>query len=392
VGAATLRLHSKAERAVARDLTFPAEATQHHRDHRQASAVGWRTASAAAFPVLPDVHHIGLWPALALHAVAAAGQRGHLDLRSDGRVGLPAAKTACGTRWTRGCGARQARRSASMRIDYHTHAGLAEHYAQDFLTETARMRKEPLRMAVDPAEHDRVTAGYDKVIVLAFRSLHLGLNVTNEYVAEFVRARPQKYIGFASVDPHERDAVEQLRFAHQRLGLRGVKMSPIYQAFHPMDERVLPIYAYAEQHGLPILIHQGTTFPRRAPLKYASPLLLEDVCLAFPDLRFIIAHLGQPWFEDTISVMRKHPHLYADISGLHYRPWQFYNALMLFHEYGLLSRLVFGSDYPIATPQETLTGLRNVNQFTVGNSLPRIPEEEIDRLVDRNLLAELNLG
>lgn len=279
-----------------------------------------------------------------------------------------------------------------MIIDYHTHVGLDKHYSEEFRAETNRMRSRPLSMEVDPEEHDRVTSMCDKVVCLAFMSRHLGLGVTNEYVAEFISRKPEKYIGFASVDPHDGDAPNTLRYAHRTLGLRGLKMSPIYQAYHPMDERMLPIYRYCEDNGIPILLHQGTTFPRRAPLKYANPTLLEDVALAFPELRMIIAHLGHPWEVDTIAVLRKHPHIYADISGLFYRPWQFYNSMVLCTEYGVLNKLIFGSDYPVATPEETLAGLRRLNDFVEGTKFPRIPSEQIEALIHRNFLKELNLA
>lgn len=134
---------------------------------------------------------------------------------------------------------------------------------------------------------------------LAFRSTLLGFNVTNDYVAEFVDKKREKYIGFLSVDPHEPDFMEELERAYFDLGLKGIKLSPIYQGFHPTYERAMRIYSFAEEHGLPILMHQGATFPREAPLKYAHPEMLEDIAIVFPELRMIIAHLGHPWEIET---------------------------------------------------------------------------------------------
>lgn len=280
-----------------------------------------------------------------------------------------------------------------MIIDIHTHVGRWEHYSQEFLDEAYRMRGRPFPAQVEPEDYFKVMdeAGVKVSVALAFKSVHLGFHVPNEYVADFVRQHPDRLIGFAAVDPHERGALEELAYAHETLGLRGLKLSSIYQAFHPMDERVLPIYKYCEKHGLPILVHQGTTFPRRAPVKYASPLLMEDVCLAFPDLRIIIAHLGHPWEADTIALLRKHPHLYADLSGLFYRPWQFYNSMMLCWEYGVMNKLLFGSDYPVATPQETIDGIRSLGSFVEGTKFPRIPAEALEEIIYRDLRQELNL-
>ena len=70
----------------------------------------------------------------------------------------------------------------------------------------------------------------------------------------------------------------------------------------------------------------------------------------------VIAHLGHPWIAETLVLIRKHRHLYSDISALYYRPWQFYNALVLAMEYGVLDRLLFGTDYPFTTPASTHRG------------------------------------
>lgn len=282
-----------------------------------------------------------------------------------------------------------------MLIDYHTHIGREKkHYekASAFIREAKLMRgDQKVSMDIDPEAHRRAMASVDKAIVLSFRSTHLGFNVNNDYVADYVRTDPEKFIGFLSVDPHESDYMEELERAHFDLGLRGIKLSPIYQAFHPMDTRIIPVYKFAEKHGLPILLHQGATFPRRAPLKYAKTELLEDVALAFPELRMIIAHLGHPWEAETIVLIRKQPHLYADISGLYYRPWQFYNALMLCQEYDVMHKLLPGSDYPITTPGETADNVKTINDFLGDTKFPRICEDAIDQLLRRDVLDEFNL-
>jgi predicted TIM-barrel fold metal-dependent hydrolase len=173
--------------------------------------------------------------------------------------------------------------------------------------------------------------------------------------------------------------------------LRGVKLAPVYQNVDPMDHRLQPVYAYCQQHGLPIMFHQGTTFPRRAPLKFARPIQLEDVALRYPDLRMVIAHMGHPWMEETVVLIRKQPHVFADVSALYYRPWQFYNALMAAVEYGAAHKLLFGSDYPFTTPADSAAALRQVNHVTGVSGLPRIPERVIEDLIARDTFKLLGL-
>jgi predicted TIM-barrel fold metal-dependent hydrolase len=227
--------------------------------------------------------------------------------------------------------------------------------------------------------------------VLGFRARHVGVLVPNEYVAEYVGSHPGKLIGFCSVDPHDADAVQQLERSAEKLGLRGLKVAPIYQNVHPSDPRFVRLMEAAESLGIPVLIHQGTTFCENVSLELANPVLLQPLALRFPRLRMVIAHMGHPWIAETLVLIRKHRHLYADISALYYRPWQFYNALVLAMEYGVLDRLLFGTDYPFTTPAGTIEALRRVNHMVEGTNLPRIPPERIEALIHRDALPLLGL-
>jgi predicted TIM-barrel fold metal-dependent hydrolase len=106
----------------------------------------------------------------------------------------------------------------------------------------------------------------------------------------------------------------------------------------------------------------------------------------------VIAHLGHPWVEDTLVLIRKQPSLYADISAFHYRSWQFYNSLILAKEYGVLGKLLFGTDYPYTTPEATIEALRNFNKMAEGTNLPRLESEEIENLIHSPALEYLELG
>jgi predicted TIM-barrel fold metal-dependent hydrolase len=84
--------------------------------------------------------------------------------------------------------------------------------------------------------------------------------------------------------------------------------------------------------------------------------------------------------------------MYSDISALYYRPWQFYNALVSAMEYGVLERLLFGSDYPFTTPESTAAALRKVNEMVEGTHLPRIPEAKLEAMIHRDTLDLLAIG
>lgn len=281
-----------------------------------------------------------------------------------------------------------------MIVDCHTHVHeYPGHLSDEFVREAqARSRSKPVDVSVTADRHWKAMGGVDKVIVLGMRAFHSGIMVPNEYVAAYAQRHPEKVIGFAGVDPAHDNVRETLEHAADKLNLRGVKLGPIYQNVHPADKRIMEVYEFCEARKLPIMIHQGTTFPRLAPLKYSLPILLEDVALQFPNLRMVIAHLGHPWVEDTLVLIRKQPNLYADISALHYRPWQFYNSLILAKEYGVLGKVLFGTDYPYTTPEATIEALRDFNKMTQGTNLPRLDAEEIENLIHSPALECMGLA
>jgi predicted TIM-barrel fold metal-dependent hydrolase len=278
-----------------------------------------------------------------------------------------------------------------MIVDCHTHIFATEHWSEEFIRDSIRATGKPIGYDKPWSEHWQAMQVVDKAIVFGLRAKHTGIVVPNDFIAAYVNEHPEKLIGFASVDPNEQNYLDELRRAVEELKLRGLKLGPIYQNYAPMDERMQPVYEYCQRRRLPILIHQGTTFPRVAPLKFALPILLEDVAFAYPDLKIVIAHLGHPWIAETMVLIRKHPNLYADISALHYRPWQFYNALVMAMEYGVMGKLLFGTDYPFTTPEATIKDLREINRIPEGTGMPRLPEEAINGLIERDTLNLLGL-
>jgi predicted TIM-barrel fold metal-dependent hydrolase len=217
-----------------------------------------------------------------------------------------------------------------------------------------------------------------------------GPNV-NDDVAAFARAHPDKVIGFMSVHPDERDVVAEMERCYHDLGLRGIKLCPNYQHFDPLGKNAFLVYGTAQRLGIPAVFHQGTSPVRSAPLRYAHPLVMDEIASAFPEWRIVMAHLGHPWQVDTFMVIRKHPNVFADISSQYLRPWSQYNALRLATEWGVLAKLMFGSDYFVSTPDETIAGLLAVNSVIQGTGLPRVPEDALHEIIERDSLELLGL-
>ncbi len=281
-----------------------------------------------------------------------------------------------------------------MIIDVHTHVWECPcHIGEQFIHDAKVTAGEKYRdISVDLDEHWKAMAPVDKAVVLGFRARHVGVLVPNEYVADYVGRHSDKLIGFCSVDPQDPDAVEQLDDAVQRLKLCGLKMGPIYQNVAPSDWRFRRLMGRAEHLGIPVLIHQGTTFCANVSLEIANPIQLQPLALEFPRLRMVIAHMGHPWINETLVLIRKNRNMYTDISALYYRPWQFYNALVSAMEYGVLDRLLLGSDYPFTTPGSTMEALHKVNDMVEGSHLPRIPDKAIEDMIHRDTLDLLGIG
>ncbi len=138
----------------------------------------------------------------------------------------------------------------------------------------------------------------------------------------------------------------------------GIKMYPGYNHVWLHDPRHAPFYDLARSYDVPVVIHTGDTASSRALLKYAHPLTVDEVAVKFPEVRFIMAHCGNPWIVDAVEVAAKNPNVSLDLSGLaegfftaewycshfrgyleHLRTWLTY----LDH----YEKVLYGSDWPL---------------------------------------------
>jgi uncharacterized protein len=213
----------------------------------------------------------------------------------------------------------------------------------------------------------------------------------NDAVATFVAAHPDRLIGFMALHPHDAGYMDEFERCRTDLGMRGIKLGANYQNFDPLEARALAIYERAQRYDLPILFHQGTSPVREAPIRLSYPLLMDEIAIRYPDLKIIMAHVGHPWQVDTCVVIRKHPNVYADVSANFYRPYSLWEQMIKATEWNVLDKLLFGTDFPVTTVQETIDGLRRVNAIVEGTRLPRVPEEQIEQIIHRDALVLLGL-
>ncbi len=279
-----------------------------------------------------------------------------------------------------------------MIVDVHTHAmQAAVHLSDQFVREADRARGYPLDLTVTFEAYLRAMEPVDRCILFGMKARHTGFYVPNEWIAAFAAQAPDKIIPFMSLDPTEPDCLEDFERAHQDLGMRGIKLAPMYANFDPSDLRLDELYRRATQAGLPILFHAGTTFCQLAPLKFTRPALWDEVAIRHPGLRMILAHLGHPYEGEALVTARKHPNVYLDLSALYYRPWQLYNSLILAQEYHVTGKILFGSDYPFATPADSIAGLYALNRMVEGTHLPRVADSALDEIIHRDSLKLLGI-
>jgi len=244
-------------------------------------------------------------------------------------------------------------------IDFHTHPLLVremikkhpdlKRIAQDIFY----IRNNPQPLETFHLELD--VSGLERAVILpidAYTTKQCRI-YSNEQIAELCKMS-NRLVGFASVDPHKKNAEEDLEFAVKKLKLRGLKLDPSLQEFYPNDLKFMtPIYSKAQALGIPLIFHSGMSWEPKVKAKYSQPLLLEDVAFEFPELKIVIAHFGWPWVLDSVMLALKYPNIYIDTSCLYFdNPKDFLGFVMTKQvplsliEKSLRHKIVFGSNYP----------------------------------------------
>lgn len=178
----------------------------------------------------------------------------------------------------------------------------------------------------------------------------------NEEIAELAAEESDVLIPFASVDPARgEDGVKMARRLASNYGIKGFKFHPNSQRFFPNDRLAYPLYEVIEEYGLIALFHTGHTgvgAGTRAGggirLKYSNPMYVDDVAVDFPDMPIVLAHPSFPWQDEALSVALHKPQVHIDLSG--WSP-KYFQPQLVHHANTLLKhKILFGSDYPMITP------------------------------------------
>lgn len=212
--------------------------------------------------------------------------------------------------------------------------------------------------------------------------------LSSEEIAERATEHADVLIPFGSVDPRKGEvAVKQARRLVEDYGVRGFKFHPGLQAFSPADPDFRPLWATLEELGVVALFHTGQTgigagLPggRGIRLRYSDPLLLDDVAADFPELQIVMAHPAVPWVDVQISIATHKANVHIDLSG--WSPKYFPPQLVKQLNGPLRRKVLFGSDFPVITPDRWFSDLEKLE----------IKDEVRPLLLKENAIRLLGLG
>ncbi|MEW1963587.1 amidohydrolase family protein [Microbacterium sp. NPDC077644] len=212
--------------------------------------------------------------------------------------------------------------------------------------------------------------------------------ISSETIAAGAARHNDVLIPFGSVDPGRIDAIDRVRRLAEDYGVRGFKFHPTLQGFDPSDEAHQPLYAVLEELGLIALFHTGQTgigagLPggRGLRLAFSNPMLLDGVAADFPRLQIIMAHPSVPWQDEAISVATHKHNTWIDLSG--WSPKYFPESLVRAANSFLRERVLFGSDFPLLTPDRWQRDAAAANTFKP-EVLPSVLKKNAARLLRIN--------
>jgi predicted TIM-barrel fold metal-dependent hydrolase len=181
--------------------------------------------------------------------------------------------------------------------------------------------------------------------------------ISNEEVAGWVSAHPERFAGLAAVDlDRPVQAVAELRRCVGELGFKGLRVIPWLWEAPPTDRRYYPLFVACAELGVPFCTQVGHTGPLRAsevgrPIPY-----IDQVALDFPELTIVCGHVGYPWTEEMVSLARKYENVYIDTSAYTSRrlPAELVSYM---RSRGGRRKVLFGTNYPMIMPEQALEHL-----------------------------------
>ncbi|HDY86998.1 MAG TPA: hypothetical protein ENH82_02650 [bacterium] len=239
---------------------------------------------------------------------------------------------------------------------------------------------------------------------------------SNELSIDLQKAFPDRCIGIFGAIPIDnrnvfnRQMLKEFKAAARDHGINVMFLGPPYNRFFANDRRVYPFYEAAVEYDALVFFHYGGGVgggggkASSAPMKYAQPVLLDDVVIDFPELRINVEHMAFPRTEELLALMKHAPNVYTDVCELFTRPTVLAWYLLMAKEYGVIDRIIWGSDYDIywyddfdfsryfkKVKEETSWIKYDLNKILQKSGWPTLTQEEINGILYTNAKKMLKL-
>lgn len=260
-----------------------------------------------------------------------------------------------------------------MGIDCHVHVELGPDGSDQLSPELRAAAMRYFRGAASLPTVDEIASYYRQRRIMAVvfgvdTELTTGQpRIPNEFIIEGAARHSDVLIPFASIDPRRgAEGVDEARRLLEQGSVLGFKFHPNLQQFAPNDGSAYPLYELIEEAGAVALFHTGHSgIGAGVPggggirLKYGNPMLIDDVAVDFPRMKIVMAHPAFPWQDEAISVAMHKPTVWIDLSG--WTPKRFPDQLVTAIRTTLKHRVLFGSDYPLITPDRWLDDFKTLD-------------------------------
>ena len=234
-----------------------------------------------------------------------------------------------------------------MLIDCHVHLN-------NYYTENGDQRR-PTEENVNRLWDAMAANGVDHAVVLTSYKVNVD-RPSVEHVLEILAEDPRTTV--VEGLRWRGDARTDLFHMEERIRdgvVKGIKLYPGYDKYAINDPSLETVFRIAAKYDVPVMIHCGDTYAKGAKVRQAHPLLVDDVAVDYPDVKFVICHLGNPWFQDTAEVLYKNDNVYADISGLTLGNFDYeFERYLVMRVKDLIAymgdpsrQLMYGSDWPL---------------------------------------------
>lgn len=228
----------------------------------------------------------------------------------------------------------------------------------------------------------------------------------NASVVDFVKQYPNKFIGFAGVDPHKgMRGIQELKYAVENQGLKGAAVDPYLAQIYVNDAKYYPVYAKCCELEIPLVITTGpATLVPNAVIDHVAPRYIDFVARDFPELKIIISHGGYPWVNEMIAIAQRNQNVYLELSEYEFYPMS--EAYMQAINTIIGDKVMYASAHPFVDFKDALKNYEGIpfsdevrakvmykNAARVLNIADTEAEkpgtQQIEKLIIENVLKEL---